>query len=79
MLINKDDARETTFNIGAVGISRNNPDYVAIDVINTLSKFYNIQVPIFIDNRESITKILENTKQIINLVVNPECENLTIK
>lgn len=36
LLINKDDARETTFNIGAAGISRNNPDYVAIDVINTL-------------------------------------------
>ncbi len=36
LLINKDDARETTFYIGALGISRNNPDYVAIDVINTL-------------------------------------------
>ncbi len=36
LLINKDDARETTFYIGAPGISRNNQDYVAIDVINTL-------------------------------------------
>lgn len=36
LLINKDDAKETTFYIGAPGISRNNPDYVAIDVINTL-------------------------------------------
>jgi zinc protease len=36
LLINKDDANETTFFIGAPGISRNNPDYVAIDVINTL-------------------------------------------
>jgi zinc protease len=36
LLINKDDARETTFNIGAAGISRNNPDFVAIDVVNTL-------------------------------------------
>ncbi len=36
LLINKDDAKETTFLIGAPGISRNNPDYVAIDVINTL-------------------------------------------
>ncbi len=36
LLINKDDARETTFNIGAAGISRNNPDFVAIEVINTL-------------------------------------------
>jgi zinc protease len=36
LLINKDDARETTFYIGAPGISRNNPDYIAIDVVNTL-------------------------------------------
>ncbi|WP_290712492.1 pitrilysin family protein, partial [Flavihumibacter sp. CACIAM 22H1] len=36
LLINKNDARETTFIIGAPGISRNNPDYIAIDVINTL-------------------------------------------
>ncbi len=36
LLVNKDDAKETTFYIGAPGISRNNPDYVAIDVINTL-------------------------------------------
>jgi predicted Zn-dependent peptidase len=36
LLINKDDARETTFYIGSPGISRNNADYVAVDVINTL-------------------------------------------
>lgn len=36
LLINKEDAKETTFYIGAPGIARNNPDYVAIDVINTL-------------------------------------------
>lgn len=36
LLINKDDARETTFSIGTMGISRNNPDFVAIDVVNTL-------------------------------------------
>ena len=36
LLINKEDAKETTFYIGAPGISRNNPDYVSIEVINTL-------------------------------------------
>ena len=36
LLINKDDAKETTFFIGAPGISRNNPDFVSVDVINTL-------------------------------------------
>ncbi len=36
LLVNKDDARETTFLIGSKGIQRNNPDYVAIEVINTI-------------------------------------------
>lgn len=36
LLVNKEDARETTFYIGAPGIPRNHPDYIAIDVINTL-------------------------------------------
>lgn len=36
LLVNKGDAKETTFYIGASGVSRNNPDYVAIEVVNTL-------------------------------------------
>lgn len=36
LLVNKDDARETTFYIGGLGIQRNNPDFVAIEVVNTL-------------------------------------------
>jgi predicted Zn-dependent peptidase len=36
LLINKGDATETAFYIGSYGISRNNEDYVAIEVINTI-------------------------------------------
>ncbi len=36
LLVNKEDARETTMFIGGNGISRDNPDYVAIQVINTV-------------------------------------------
>ena len=36
MLVNKEDARESTFRIGGPGIARSNPDYVAISVINTV-------------------------------------------
>lgn len=36
LLVNKDDATETRFYIGSLGIRRNNPDYVAIEVINTI-------------------------------------------
>ena len=36
LLVNKEDAKETTFYIGSAGISRNNPDFVDISIINTL-------------------------------------------
>ncbi len=36
LLVHKEDARETTFLIGGKGVSRNNPDYVAIAVVNTV-------------------------------------------
>ncbi|WP_405266001.1 M16 family metallopeptidase [Cellulophaga sp. Ld12] len=36
LVVNKDNATETTFYIGGPGIARNNPDYVGIEVINTI-------------------------------------------
>jgi zinc protease len=36
LLINKDDAGETRFQIGSFGIKRSNSDYVAVQVVNTV-------------------------------------------
>jgi zinc protease len=36
LLVNKDDATETRFLIGGFGIKRSNPDYVAVEVVNTV-------------------------------------------
>ena len=36
LLVNKSDARETTFWIGGQGIRRDNPDYVPVQVLNTI-------------------------------------------
>lgn len=36
LLVNKEDANETTFYIGAPGVAKNNKDIVAIQVVNTL-------------------------------------------
>jgi predicted Zn-dependent peptidase len=36
LLVNKDDATETQFVIGSFGIKRSNPDYIAIQVVNTI-------------------------------------------
>ncbi len=49
-----------------------------IDIINVLSKFNGITAPVFIDNRESVTNILETEAQIINLIVSTD-KTLTIK
>lgn len=49
-----------------------------LDVINTLSNYYSISGPIWIDNREGITEIPETQSQIINLYVKPEHKLLTV-
>lgn len=40
-----------------------------LDIINVLSKHYQISAPIFIDNRESVTELIQCESQIINLIV----------
>lgn len=52
---------------------------VGIDIVNALNLHYQILAPIFIDNRESITTLLPSNSQIINLIVDKECEILTIQ
>jgi len=49
-----------------------------LDIIKTLSGFYKVSAPIFIDNRESVVDIGEQTAQIINLVVSEQDKELRI-
>lgn len=49
-----------------------------LDIINTLSRHYDLYLPIFIDNRESVTWIPEVQSQLVNLVVNEEVNELLI-
>lgn len=50
-----------------------------LDIINTLSKHHDTHLPIFIDNRESVTWLPSVETQLINLVVDPSEEKLTLK
>jgi len=43
-----------------------------LDIINTLSTFYKVNAPIFIDNKESVVKLIESNSQLICLQVSPE-------
>lgn len=48
-----------------------------LDIINALSKHYGVIAPIFLDNRESVNRIIDTDAQIINLRVSTD--KLTIK
>lgn len=43
-----------------------------IDIINTLNQFYKVSAPIWVDNRESVTNIIETESQVISLMVSNE-------
>lgn len=49
-----------------------------LDIINTISSIYGVKAPIFVDNRESVTKILDIDSQIINLVVSPDDKKIRV-
>lgn len=42
---------------------------VGLDVINTLSEHYGFSAPIFVDNAEAVTKLIDTKAQVISLVV----------
>jgi hypothetical protein len=50
-----------------------------LDIINIFSKHYDFYAPVWVDNREGVTDIIEVDTQVINLIVDPSCEELTIK
>ena len=50
-----------------------------LDIINGLCKNYGVYAPIFIDNRESVTEIIETESQIINLIVNADDKKIRVE
>ena len=51
---------------------------VGIDIINALTKFYNVTAPVFIDNAEAVTTFNKCNSQTIKLVVDPSFATLTM-
>lgn len=49
-----------------------------LDIISTLSKEYDIKVPVFVDNSESVTKLLQLDQQMIKLIVDPKYKKLAV-
>lgn len=51
---------------------------VGIDIINTLSRHYGVTVPLFVDNAEAVTRLLDCDAQVIRLVVSEEDKELRV-
>jgi len=52
---------------------------VGLDIINTLSQHYGVQAPIFVDNAESVTQLIDIDSQVISLVVSEADKQLRIE
>lgn len=52
---------------------------VGLDIINTLSEFYGFKAPIFVDNAEAVTKLIDVNSQVISLVVSEKDKQLRVE
>jgi len=51
---------------------------VGLDIINTLNDYYGISAPIFVDNAEAVTELIETDSQLISLVVSKKDKQLRV-
>lgn len=51
---------------------------VGLDIINALTKFYNVTAPVFIDNAEAVTDFIKCNSQTIKLVVDADFKEITL-
>jgi len=52
---------------------------VGLDIINTLSEHYKFEAPIWIDNREAVTRLIPTRAQLISLVVSETDKKLRVE
>ncbi len=72
---------ETTYGGVPYGSGLNNGARinVGLDIINTLSGHYGFTAPIFVDNREAVTKLIDANTQIIGLIVSEKDKALRVE
>lgn len=49
-----------------------------LDIINVLSQYYGVQVPLFVDNAERVTRLIPASTQVIRLVVSEPDKSLRL-
>jgi hypothetical protein len=50
------------------GLNAGHQTIVGMDIIATLSEYYNLEMPIFCDNAEGVTSLPEINAQVISLI-----------
>lgn len=64
---------------GSTNLSTGERLQTGIDIISTLSEFYGVNAPIWIDNAEGVSLPIETDAQVIKLFVSPEDEVLRVE
>ena len=49
-----------------------------LEIVNKLCEHYGVSMPLFLDNRESTTDLIQSNSQIVSLFVDPGCKTLKI-
>jgi len=71
---------ESTFNgVPYSDLNKAQTINTGIDIINVLSEYYGIKVPLWVDNSESITKLADIETQVIKLVVSEQDKVLRVE
>lgn len=72
---------ETTYNGVPYSSGLNNAARinVGLDIINTLSEHYGVSAPIFVDNSEAVTKLIDVGSQVIQLIVSEQDKVLRVE
>lgn len=60
------------------GLNKAAQTNVGIDIINTLSQHYGVSAPIFVDNAEAVTRLIETDAQVIRLIVSEPDKRLRV-
>ncbi len=75
-----DDCCEATLNgVPYLDMSCGQKIIVGIDIINVLSAHYDLSVPLYIDNAESLTLPVESTSQTIELYAQKNLQKMTVE
>lgn len=77
----EEECCEAVLSCGNIYEAANNAGQInaGIECINTLSEFYGMCLPVFIDNAESVVDLIPTNSQVIRFVVDGNCSKLTIK